>query len=40
MLDPAEHDLQLNQLSSLGHRAAHYLPMWRDRAAVAEKNAD
>ncbi|POF86529.1 hypothetical protein [Pseudomonas putida] len=37
MLDPAEHYFQLNQLSSLGHRAAHYLPMWRDRAAVAEK---
>ncbi|MDE1164898.1 MAG: hypothetical protein PW845_05785 [Pseudomonas sp.] len=38
MLDPAEQVIQHNELSSPCARAVSYLPLWRDRAATAEKN--
>jgi 3-hydroxy-9,10-secoandrosta-1,3,5(10)-triene-9,17-dione monooxygenase len=38
MLDPVKQAIQLHELASPCHRAAHHLPLWRDRAAAAEKN--
>ncbi|RMS19922.1 hypothetical protein ALP71_03965, partial [Pseudomonas coronafaciens pv. garcae] len=38
MLEPAEQVCQRNVVSLMCQRAAAYLPLWRERAAVAEKN--
>ncbi|MBF8641443.1 MULTISPECIES: hypothetical protein [Pseudomonas] len=38
MLNTAEQAIHRNALSLPCHRAAHYLPLWRDRAVSAEKN--
>ncbi|WP_223114955.1 hypothetical protein [Pseudomonas syringae] len=38
MLDPAEQAFQPNALPSMCQRAVEHLPLWRERAAAAEKN--